>query len=134
MNRLRAFLSRLRGLVRGRHLDRDLQEQINAHLEEATDEYVQQGLSHEEARRAALRSFGGVAQAQEVHRDMRSFAWLEDARRDIRYALRALQRTPGFAAVAILTLALAIGAATAIFSVIDVALLRPVPYENPRRS
>ena len=91
MNRLRAFFSRLRGLVRGRRLDRDLQEEMDAHLEEATDEYLQQGLSHEEARRAALRSFGGVAQAQEVHRDLRSFPWLEDARRDIRYALRALQ-------------------------------------------
>jgi putative ABC transport system permease protein len=131
MSRLRVFLSRLRGLIQGRHLDQDLQQQINAHLEEATEDYIQQGLSHEEARRAALRSFGGVARAQEVHRDMRSFAWLEDARRDIRYAFRALQRTPGFAAVAILTLALAIGAATAIFSVIDAALLRPVPYENP---
>ena len=131
MNRLRLFLSRLRGLVRGRHLDHDLREQINAHLEEATHEYMQDGLSHEEARRAALRSFGGVAQVQEVHREMRSFVWPEDARRDIRYAFRALQRTPGFAAVAIVTLALAIGAATAIFSVIDAALLRPVPYEKP---
>jgi predicted permease len=131
MNRLRAFLSRLRGLVRAGYLDRDLQEQIDAHLEEATHEYIQHGLSHEEARRAALRSFGGVPQVQEVHRDMRSFAWLEDARRDIRYAFRVLQRTPGFTAVAILTLALAIGAATAIFSVIDAALLRPVPYERP---
>ena len=123
--------SRLRGLVRGRQLDRDLQEQIDAHLDEATHEFMQQGLSREEARCAALRSFGGVAQIQEVHRDMRSFAWLDDARRDVRYALRALRRTPGFAVVAILTLALAIGAATAIFSVFDVALLRPVPYENP---
>jgi len=130
MNSLRAFVSRLRGVFRGRDLDQDLQEQINTHLEDA-QEYMQQGLSHEEARRAALRSFGGVAQIQEVHRDVRSFAWLEDARRDIRYALRALQRTPGFAAVAILTLALAIGAATAIFSVTEVALLRPVPYEKP---
>jgi predicted permease len=131
MNALRVFLSRLRGAVRGRSLDCDLQEQIDAHLAEAASEYKQQGLSHEEARRAALRSFGGVAQAQEVHRDMRSFAWLEDARRDMRYALRALQRTPGFAAVAVLTTALAIGAATAIFSVIDATLLRPVPYEKP---
>jgi putative ABC transport system permease protein len=131
MNSLRVFLSRLRALVRGRELDRDLQEQITGHLDEATDEYVRQGLSHEEARYAALRSFGGVAHAQEAHRDMRSFGWLEDARRDMRYALRSLQRTPGFAAVAILTLALAIGAATAIFSVIDAALLRPVPYHKP---
>ena len=127
----RVFLSRLRGLVRGRHLDRDLQDEINAHLDEATHEYRLQGLSHEDARRAALRSFGGVAQVQEVHRDMRSFPWLEDARRDIHYALRSLKRTPGFAVVAILTLALAIGAATAIFSVTEVALLRPVPYEKP---
>ncbi len=131
MNWLRVFLSRLRALVRGGELDRDLQEQINAHLEEATDEYVQQGLSHKEARCAALRSFGGVVQAQEAHRDMRSFGWLEDARRDVRYTLGALQRTPGFAVVAILTLALAIGAATAIFSVIDAALVRPVPYQKP---
>lgn len=131
MNRLDLIFSRLRQLPGWRHLDRDLQEQINAHLAEATHEYMQQGLSHEEARRAALRSFGGVAQVQEVHRDMRSFAWLEDAGRDFRYGFRALQRTPGFAAVAILTLALAIGAATAIFSVIDAALLRPVPYDNP---
>ena len=129
MSRVRVFLSRLRGLIQGRHLDRDLQQQINAHLEEATEDYRQQGLSHEEARRAALRSFGGVAQAREVHRDMRR-SRLEDARR-ISARVPALQRTPGFAAVAILTLALAIGAATAVFSVIDAALLRPVPYEKP---
>jgi len=131
MNGLRALLSRLRILLRGGEVDRDLQEQIDAHLDEAAHEYMQQGLSHEAARRAALRSFGGVAQVREVHRDMRSFAWLDDARRDIRYALRALQRTPGFSTVAVLTMALAIGAATAIFSVIDAALLRPVPYEKP---
>jgi predicted permease len=131
MNRLRVLVSRLHGLVRPEQLDRDLQDQINAHLDEATHEYMQQGLSLEEARRAARRSFGGVAQVQDVHRDMRRFAWVEDARRDVRYGFRALHRTPGFAAVAIVTLALAIGAATAIFSVIDAALLRPVPYEKP---
>ncbi|MGH9161573.1 MAG: ADOP family duplicated permease [Vicinamibacteraceae bacterium] len=131
MNRLRVFLSRLRALARGSELDRDLQEQINAHLEEATDEYVQQGLPLKEARRRALRDFGGVLQLEEAYRDMRSFGWLEDARRDMRYTFRALRRTPGFTAVAVLTLALAIGAGTAIFSVIDAALLRPVPYQKP---
>lgn len=133
MSRLRVFLSRLRGLMRDRYLDRDLQQQIQAHLEEATDDFMRRGLSYEEAWRAALRSFGGVAQAREVHRDIRSFAWLGDAARDARYALRTVQRTPGFAGVAILTLALAIGAATAIFSVIDAALLRPVPYDKPEQ-
>ena len=131
MTRLRIFLSRLRALVRGRTLDRDLQEQIDAHIAEATDEYLEQGLSPVEARRAALRSFGGVVRTQEAHRDVRSFGWLEDARRDVRYALRSVQRTPGFALVAILTLALASGVATAIFSVVDAALLRPVPYQKP---
>jgi hypothetical protein len=131
MNRVRVFLAKLRAVVRGRHLDRDCQQQINAHLEEAAEDYMQQGLSPEDARRAALRSFGGVAQTQEVHREIRSFVWLEDAGRDFRYALRSVRRTPGFSAVAILTLALATGAATAIFSVIDATLLRPVPYEKP---
>jgi putative ABC transport system permease protein len=133
MNRRRVFLSRLRALLHDRQLDRDLQQQIDAHLDEATDAYIEQGLSPEDARRAALRTFGGVAQVQEVHRDMRTFGWLDDARRDIRYALRTLRRAPGFAAVAILTLALAIGSATSIFSIVDAALLRPVPYEKPEQ-
>ncbi len=131
MNRLRAASVVLRGLLRRRRADRDLHAEIDAHLDEATHDYMQQGLSHEEARRAARRSFGGVAQVQELHREMRSFVWLDDAHRDIRYAFRALRRTPGLAATAILTLALAMGAATAIFSVIDAALLRPLPYETP---
>jgi predicted permease len=131
MNPIRVFFSKLRALVRGPQLDRDFQQQINAHLEEAIEDYMQQGLSPEDARRAALRSFGGVAQTHEVHRDLRSFAWLEDAGRDVRYALRSVRRTAGFSAVAILTLALSTGAATAIFSVIDATLLRPVPYERP---
>ena len=129
--RLRTLWSRLLALGRRRRLDRDLHDQIASHLEEAAEEYERQGLSPEEARRAARRSFGGVLQAQEAHHDARSFAWIDDARRDMRYALRSMRLMPGFSAIVILTLALATGTATALFSVIDAALLRPVPYPNP---
>jgi putative ABC transport system permease protein len=131
MKRLRTFVSRALAVRRNRQLDRDLREQIDAHLDEAIDDYMQQGWSAADARRAALRRFGGVTQVHEVHRAMRTFAWVEDARNDVRHAIRALRRNPGFAVVAFLTLALAIGAATAIFSVVDAALLRPVPYPHP---
>ena len=131
MSRLKSFVARLRSLGRRDDLERDLREQIDSHLEEAVDEWERQGLSPADARRAALREFGSLVQATEAHRDARSFPWLEDARRDARHAVRALRRAPGFTAVAILTLAVASGAATAIFSVIDVALLRPLPYAHP---
>ena len=79
MRGLRIVFVRLVALFRDRHADRDLRAHIDAHLDEAVGEYVQQGFSHEEVRRVALLSVGGVAQAQEMHRDVRSFAWLEDA-------------------------------------------------------
>ncbi len=78
MTRLRVFLFRLRALVRSRQMDRDLDDEIASHLAEATEEYVRQGLSPEEARRAAQRSFGGVTQTREVYREVGSFMWLED--------------------------------------------------------
>jgi predicted permease len=131
VSRLRTFAARLRALLRDREIDRDLREQIDAHLGEAIDDYMQQGLSAADARRAALRSLGGITRIREEHRDVRTFAWVEDARKDVRYACRTLSRAPGFAFVAVLTLALAIGAATAVFSVVDAALLRPVPYPRP---
>lgn len=131
MTRLLRVFARLRALGRGGALDRDLQEEIASHLDEAAEEFERQGLPRAEARQAAMRSFGGIVRAQEAHRDVRSFRALDDARRDLHYAIRALRRAPGFTLVAIATLAVTSGAATAIFSVIDAALLRPLPYERP---
>ena len=133
MTRLQILLFRLRALLRSRQLDRDIDDEIASHLAEATDEYIRQGLSPEDARRAARRSFGGVTQALEVHREVRSFMWLEDLRRDLRHALRTLRRAPVFAAVALLTLALGIGANAAIFSVLNGVILRPLPYPKPEQ-
>jgi putative ABC transport system permease protein len=131
MRRLRALLLRVYGLFRARQFDRDLRREIASHLEEAAAEYRQQGLSPTDARTAALRSFGGVAQTEEAHRDARSFAWLDNARRDLHYAFRSLRRAPGFAVATIATLALGIGANATVFSAVYAALLKPVPYERP---
>jgi predicted permease len=112
-------------------LDRDLQEEIAAHLEEATDDFLRNGLSSAEARRAALRHFGGVAQVRDAHRDVRSFRSLDEARRDLQYTLRILRRSPAFAAMAILTLALGIGVNTALFGVVRQVLLKTLPVAHP---
>jgi putative ABC transport system permease protein len=133
MTRLRIVLSRLSALVRSRQLDREIDDEIASHLAEATEEYVRQGLPLEEARRAARRSFGGVTQAKEVYREVRSFMWLEELPRDVRYAARTLRRSPTFAVTAAATLALAIGTSTAMFSVLDAVLLRPLPYRSPEQ-
>lgn len=133
MTRLRILLSRLRALGRSRQSDRDIDDEISSHLAEATEEYLRQGLSPEEARRAARRSFGGVTQTKEVYQQVRSFMWLEDLTRDLRHASRTLRKSPAFTAAAAATLALAIGANTAMFSVLDSVLLRPLPYRSPEQ-
>ena len=91
------------------------------------------GLSPEEARREARRGFGGIEQMKEDHRDQRSVRWVENLLRDVRYGMAALARDPGFAAVTIGLLALGIGANTAMFSIVDAVLLKPLPFPEPER-
>jgi predicted permease len=133
MSRSRRILSRLLNLFRNHRAEEELAREVAAHLRLLADDFERRGMSPEEARLAAQRAYGGVEQAKQTHRDERSLLWLEQTVQDLRYALRMLARSPGFAAVAILTLALGIGANTAIFSVIDAVMLRALPAEDPER-
>lgn len=130
---LRTGLSRCAALYRVRQLDEELDEEVRSHLEMAQEEYRAQGMTEEEARQAALRSFGGVTQVREKYRLRRGLPFLEHLRRDAGYALRQMRRGPGFAATVIGTLALGIGAAAAMFTVVDHVLLNPVPYRDAGR-
>src|SRR5580698_5968314 len=124
---------RLRSLFHRTEVDADLDDEMRDHIEQKAHLYVAQGVARDEARRRALLEFGGVAKRAEECRDARNVTWLEHFIADARFGLRTLRRSPGFSLVAILTLALGIGANTAIFSVIDAAVLRPLPYPEPNR-
>ncbi len=131
MPRFRPILQRLRGLFRRRSIESEMNEELRGHLDALTERNLAAGLSPEDARNAALRAFGGVAQIEERARDERRSAWGEQVWQDLRYAARALRRTPGFTAISIVILALGIGANTAVFTFIDRAMLRKLPVNNP---
>jgi predicted permease len=125
------FVAHLRALFRRRRREADMSAELQAHLDALTDRHVAAGLSPEEARYAALREFGGVEQIKELCRDERALAWLDDFVRDVRHALRHFRRSPAFAMIAILSLGVAIGANTSIFTLLNSVLFRPVPAANP---
>jgi predicted permease len=130
---LRIFLLKLRGLFLKRRLEQEMQEEIDGHIELLIEDHLRQGMSPEEARYLALREFGGVEQMKETYRDRRSLASVETLLRDLNYGFRMLRRSPGVTTVAVLSLALGIGANTALFSLVDAVLLKTLPVEAPER-
>src|SRR5579859_3174497 len=124
--------NRTRAFFRRESMDRELDAEMAAHLEMAIEENVRSGMTPEEARRQALIRFGGVQQAREEQRAARGLPFLDVLGQDVRYTLRTLRRDRAFAVVAVLILALGIGANVAVFSVVNTILLRPLPFRDPQ--
>ncbi|MGH9640356.1 MAG: ABC transporter permease, partial [Bryobacteraceae bacterium] len=125
--------SRIRGLFSSRHLDADFQQELASHLAMLEEENLRRGMSHDDARRQARLRLGAEAALRETHHDLRSLPWLESFLQDVRFGLRMLRKSPGFTAVAILTLALGIGATIAMFTVVDGIILKSLGYPHPEQ-
>src|SRR5438128_259815 len=133
MTRVRIAWSRVRAWLSARRSDAGLRDEIQAHLDLLADDYVRSGLSPDDACAAARREFGGVESMKEIYRDQRGLPLVDSILQDLGYATRMLRRGPGVAAMAILSLALGIGATTAVFSVLNAVTLRPLPVPKPDR-
>jgi len=125
-------LNRVRSFFQKRRRDMELDAELAAHLELAVEENMARGMSADEARRRALISFGGVAQAKEQHREARGLPWLDVLLQDLRFTFRTLARDRGFTVIAVIILGLGIGANITVFSVVNTILLRPLPLHNPQ--
>lgn len=133
MSSLRRSLQKVRGLFAGQKSDTEFAVELESHLQQEIDDGVRRGLSEHEARRRSLIRMGGLEQTKIAYREQRGIPWMESLLRDIRYGFRQIRKSPGFSAAAVMTLALGIGATTAIFSLVHAVLLRPLAFPEQDR-
>jgi macrolide transport system ATP-binding/permease protein len=130
---IRVFLARLKGLLPNMHQELDRNDEIEANLQLHIDDNIRRGMTPQQARREAMLKLGGLEPAREAYRDRSTFPLIEGFLRDVHFALRQLRKNPVFACTAVLTLALGVCASVAIFAFVDAALVKPLPYRDPKR-